>query len=170
MKRPKTFRSKSNKKLYPVRDSVGRFVDIQTYERAHRKAMRRKKRAPDKEDPNSKYWRNKADSAFSIFIRKRDGECLFCGSKENLHCAHIYPREMKAFRWKKWNAIALCAKHHKFSIDFSFHKNPIKFILWFMNKLPDTWKTVATATQGPLTQTYKEVYEELKEVNKQWNA
>ena len=31
-----THRSKAGKKLYAVRDSMGRFKDIQTYERAHR--------------------------------------------------------------------------------------------------------------------------------------
>jgi hypothetical protein len=31
-----THRSKAGKKLYAVRDSLGRFRDIQTYERAHR--------------------------------------------------------------------------------------------------------------------------------------
>jgi hypothetical protein len=30
-----THRSKTGKKLYAVRDSKGRFKDIQTYERAH---------------------------------------------------------------------------------------------------------------------------------------
>ncbi|MCC7162006.1 MAG: hypothetical protein IT331_05910 [Anaerolineae bacterium] len=37
-----THRSKSGKKLYAVRDSKGRFVDIQTYERAHRADLRKK--------------------------------------------------------------------------------------------------------------------------------
>lgn len=37
-----THRSKSGKKLYAVRDSKGRFTDIQTYERAHRADMKRK--------------------------------------------------------------------------------------------------------------------------------
>jgi hypothetical protein len=31
-----THRSRSGKKLYAVRDSSGRFTDVQTYERAHR--------------------------------------------------------------------------------------------------------------------------------------
>jgi hypothetical protein len=31
-----THRSKAGRKLYAVRDSKGRFKDIQTYERAHR--------------------------------------------------------------------------------------------------------------------------------------
>lgn len=37
-----THRSVSGKKLYAVRDSKGRFVDIQTYERAHRQDIKRK--------------------------------------------------------------------------------------------------------------------------------
>jgi hypothetical protein len=40
-----THRSKSGKKLYAVRDKLGRFVDIQTYERAHRQDIKRKSKA-----------------------------------------------------------------------------------------------------------------------------
>jgi len=40
-----THRSKSGKKLYAVRDAKGRFVDIQTYERAHAADMRKKSKA-----------------------------------------------------------------------------------------------------------------------------
>jgi len=36
-----THRSRSGKKLYAVRDSQGRFKDIQTYERAHRADLAR---------------------------------------------------------------------------------------------------------------------------------
>ena len=36
-----THRSKAGKKLYAVRDSKGRFKDIQTYERAHRADLAR---------------------------------------------------------------------------------------------------------------------------------
>jgi len=36
-----THRSKAGKKLYAVRDSQGRFKDIQTYERAHRADLAR---------------------------------------------------------------------------------------------------------------------------------
>jgi hypothetical protein len=39
-----TRRSVSGKKLYAVRDSSGRFKDIQTYERAHRADLKRKSR------------------------------------------------------------------------------------------------------------------------------
>ena len=40
-----THRSKSGKKLYAVRDKKGRFVDIQTYERAHRTDLSKKSKA-----------------------------------------------------------------------------------------------------------------------------
>jgi len=40
-----THRSKSGKKLYAVRDAKGRFVDIQTYKRAHTADMRKKSKA-----------------------------------------------------------------------------------------------------------------------------
>ena len=39
-----THRSASGKKLYAVRDAKGRFKDIQTYERAHRAALKRRGR------------------------------------------------------------------------------------------------------------------------------
>jgi len=37
-----THRSKTGTKLYAVRDSKGRFVDIQTYKRAHGQDIKRK--------------------------------------------------------------------------------------------------------------------------------
>jgi hypothetical protein len=40
-----THRSVAGTKLYAVRDNKGRFVDIQTYKRAHTADMRRKSKA-----------------------------------------------------------------------------------------------------------------------------
>jgi hypothetical protein len=40
-----THRSSSGKKLYAVRDSKGRFVDIQTYKRAHSQDIKRKSKS-----------------------------------------------------------------------------------------------------------------------------
>jgi hypothetical protein len=40
-----THRSVAGKKLYAVRDSKGRFKDIQTYERAHRADIKRTSKA-----------------------------------------------------------------------------------------------------------------------------
>ena len=43
-----THRSSSGKKLYAVRDAKGRFVDIQTYERAHRADLKKKSQTEKK--------------------------------------------------------------------------------------------------------------------------
>ncbi len=43
-----THRSASGKKLYAVRDEHGRFVDIQTYERAHRDDLKKKHTKSDR--------------------------------------------------------------------------------------------------------------------------
>jgi len=40
-----THRSSSGKKYYAVRDEKGRFVGIKTYERAHRRDVKRKSKA-----------------------------------------------------------------------------------------------------------------------------
>lgn len=40
-----THRSRTGKKLYAVRDAKGRFVDIQTFERAHRADLKKKSKA-----------------------------------------------------------------------------------------------------------------------------
>lgn len=54
-KRRTTHRSVSGKKLYAVRDAKGRFVDIQTYERAHRQDLKRKsKQEKSKQSTKSK--------------------------------------------------------------------------------------------------------------------
>ncbi len=43
-----THRSVTGKKLYAVRDEKGRFMDIQTYERAHRADLKKKSRTEKK--------------------------------------------------------------------------------------------------------------------------
>ena len=43
-----THRSSKGKKLYAVRNTQGRFKDIQTYERAHRADLARKSKAEKK--------------------------------------------------------------------------------------------------------------------------
>jgi len=48
MARRTTHRSTAGKKLYAVRDSKGRFKDIQTYERAHRADLKKKSAAETK--------------------------------------------------------------------------------------------------------------------------
>jgi hypothetical protein len=47
-RRRTTHRSVAGKKLYAVRDAKGRFLDIQTYERAHRADLKKKSKKEKK--------------------------------------------------------------------------------------------------------------------------
>lgn len=77
-----------------------------------------------------------ADRQFSLAIRERDGwMCRHCGDHhppptKALQCAHIYSRAIKATRYCADNAIALCARCHKF-----YTERPSDFHLWLVNEL-----------------------------------
>ena len=70
------------------------------------------------------------------------GYCLHCGRTENLNACHIIPREIRAFRHDLENGICLCAKCHKFSYQFSNHKNSFAFLLWFKEKFPEQFNNL----------------------------
>lgn len=58
--------------------------------------------------------RNKADRAFSIYVRARDKVCQRCGTTEGLQCSHFISRRYLAVRFNPLNAEALCFRCHKF--------------------------------------------------------
>ena len=58
----------------------------------------------------------KCDTAFSGYIKGRDGSCLKCGSFGPLECAHIIPRKNHKLRCDTRNAVTLCSGcHHVFT-------------------------------------------------------
>lgn len=60
-----------------------------------------------------KVWKTStADSNFSNYIRSRDGECLKCGTTENLTCSHYWRRALSSTRFDPDNCIALCLPCH----------------------------------------------------------
>ena len=80
--------------------------------------------------------RNKLDKKWREMIKIEFGnKCIVCGSTERLNCHHILPREDKRFRHEPLNGILLCAKHHKWSIEMSPHKNPFAFYHFYGNNL-----------------------------------
>lgn len=62
--------------------------------------------------------RVKADTAFSKWIRARDGHCVAASwfpdikCNGNMQCCHIISRRYHAVRWDPANAVAACAAHH----------------------------------------------------------
>lgn len=62
-------------------------------------------------------------------VKKRDGyKCVVCGADKFIHTHHLLPREIKEFRFDIDNGITLCAKHHKYDINISAHRNSLNFI------------------------------------------
>jgi len=68
-------------------------------------------RKPKKRDPR-KTAINKADAAFSAYIKARDGQCVTCGSTDNLDCSHVFRRGHYSTRWDETNAYAQCRRCH----------------------------------------------------------
>jgi len=67
--------------------------------------------------PKPQLWSmDTTDDEFSLFIRKRDGRCMFPGCKvveiAKLQCSHYIGRAHKATRYDPKNCIALCWFHH----------------------------------------------------------
>lgn len=56
-----------------------------------------------------KIWSlTKADTEFSIFIRKRDKKCVRCGSTKRLTCSHFWARQHKGTRFDLENCDTVC--------------------------------------------------------------
>lgn len=79
--------------------------------------------------------KRKKDKQFSEYIRKRDGECKWCGRKEGrLNCSHIIPRGNLELRWNEANAVTLCYRCHL----IRWHKSPLEGVKWIRSYLGDT--------------------------------
>ena len=87
----------------------------------------------NKEEKELRKIEKNKDIAFAKEMKAKDGnKCAICGRVEYLHTHHIIPREDREFRHDPMNVITLCAKHHKFSLDISPHRNAFCFFLWLM--------------------------------------
>ena len=64
------------------------------------------------------------DKLFSQLIRSQ-GFCTRCGSKQNLHTAHIFSRKFNSVRFDEMNALCLCARCHRFA-----HDEPTEYTKW----------------------------------------
>jgi len=99
----------------------------------HKKTkMYKRKQALKELRYNDTKWRMSVHNKFN-------GECIICGSKKNINCHHIIPRNFIETRHDKKNGITLCAKHHKFG-SFSAHKNPLWFFIILEEDYNDLYK------------------------------
>lgn len=63
----------------------------------------------------------RADSTFSLFIRKRDKKCQKCFRWTDLDNSHYWRRDMYRTRFDPENCIALCRSCHN---AWEVHQNP----------------------------------------------
>ena len=69
------------------------------------------------------------DRVFSLYIRKRDGRCVLCGTTERLQCGHLFSRTAYSTRWHTANAHGQCAKHN-----LMHEHDAWPFYSWFIHK------------------------------------
>ena len=76
---------------------------------------------------NKQRLTKKADSLWSLCVRKRDGECVLCGSKNALQAHHwILTRNQSAkYRFDLRNGVTLCYGCHIHGV----HSNPSVYLL-----------------------------------------
>ena len=131
-------------------------------------AKKKSKLQKRKDNPDSKYWRIRADKLWSKIVR-RPGVCAVCGSKKFLQAHHQIPK--KGNRDKRYcieNGICLCSKHHKFSFQMSAHKCSLVFAIWVLEHRPEQWMWVADNCEKELKiLTYRAEYQKLLKISKQ---
>lgn len=131
---------------------------------------KKRKKAPladRKKNPNSKYWREKADEAWAEEIKKV-GHCEHCKSTVNqLSAHHIIARVRLRFRHDLSNGVCLCSRCHAFDPAISPHIDSFSaenFLQWLRDERPGqfAWYEENKHDKRQPAWTYKERYEELR--------
>jgi hypothetical protein len=122
------------------------------------------KRQKSADDPRSKYWLSKADSAWGQHVHSRYSRCAV-----NDHCAgnleahHLLSRSIRATRHDPENGVILCSLHHKYSPHLSPHAAPLQFAEWLRVNLPEKYEWVMAHRNDwrTIKADYKTAYERL---------
>jgi len=108
-----------------------------------RKHKKKSKLQKHKDDPNSVYWRRKADRLWSERVRERDGgKCVICGESKNVQTHHLIDRSVKHLRHRLENGVTLCPRCHKFDRRISAHRGAIPFSERLRDERPEQFKWV----------------------------
>ena len=119
-----------------------------------------------KKNPNSTYWKKKADEAWASEIKKV-GRCEKCGRNTSLNAHHIIGRTRLKFRHDLSNGVCICSYCHNFDPNFSPHCDSYggeKFLEWLRTERPGQfqWYEDHKDDKRQKEKTYQECYEELK--------
>ena len=123
-----------------------------------------------KANPDSSYWKGKADDAWSEEIKKV-GECEVCGRTSDqcqLSAHHIIGRTRLRYRHDLSNGLCLCQTHHTLGSyeDVCAHgdmRQAENFKAWFKDTCPGQfqWFEEHKDDKRQKEMTYKECYESL---------
>ena len=122
--------------------------------------------AQKKKNPNSLYWKGKADDEWSKQIRAV-GCCEICSRGGRLNAHHIINRTRLRYRHDLSNGVCLCVRCHSFDSDISPHADSYgneKFMAWLAESRPGQfqWYEEHKEDKRPPDRTYKQSYEDLR--------
>lgn len=119
--------------------------------------MRRGKRRPRQKLVDD------CDKMFGALVRA-DGQCLRCGKRDKLQCAHGFSRRYRSTRWDFRNAFCLCQGCHLY-----FTMRPLEWDDWLISRWGqaryDLMRARALSTDKPdmdlIAKVLTEQYDEL---------
>lgn len=116
--KPSTTKETTYEKILRYRENHIEKLKLKKKEKKKRKAL-----------PSIRSLIRIADRVFSIFIRRRDGRCVLCGSTSNLTCGHLIKRGKKRVRWDERNCNCLCSGcNYRDNFDHDI------YVLWWINR------------------------------------
>ena len=114
-----------------------------------------------------------ADTAFSIFIRKRDlpggkGRCFICGTKllhSQAHCGHYIKRDQMPVRYDELNAHAICETCNCFESEHE-EQYALKMVLQYGHKAVFNLEDKARGLQKYMRYELQELIDYFKSENR----
>lgn len=120
--------------------------------------------AQRKANPNSRYWKEKADELWAKKVRSY-GHCMHCGSTDKqLNAHHVLSRTRLRFRHNLFNGVCLCTTCHAFDATFSPHVDSFSgqgFIEWLKTTEKWAWYEANKHDMRPMDDSYRDRYEAL---------
>lgn len=134
--------------------------------------MPKSKLQKKKDNPKSKYWKNKADALWGKVIHEKYQRCDLaddvhvqgsspCSGAKEAH--HLISRGNVGTRHNLLNGIILCTLHHKYCKKISAHTASVAFSDWLMKNRPEQYDFVQENKYAIIKPNYQQAYEDLQE-------
>ncbi len=136
----------------------------QAFPKPGKKKKKKKSELQKKKDnPNSKYWKTKADGAWGKLMHQMYNRCYVdngeCSGPLEAH--HLITRSNTVTRHNPANGLVGCSWHHKFSPTLSPHKGPIGFAKFLEKNHPGKYEFVIANQFKPGKPNYMAAHEML---------